>query len=504
MSNNQSSTGGGAAMHAGATYQDRAAAWMAVQILAEQDVAPPWDLPSSVTLESLHTEAPHPIDDLTVHTSVGGRALTQAKHTVNLETAAGSPLGSTVEQFVREFCTPGQTFDPTTDRFALITSSQSSAGITTDLPTFLRRVRTSSQPDAEWTEGNQDQQHAATVLRNHLTRERQAIKGTPPTSADLTALVRLIHVQILDVDPGGQGEREANNTLRQSILTDPTAATAAWNTLITATGTYATNHQRADRPALQRALTDASVDLQAQRSYRDDIQRLKTHATTTLHTLIEFSRVHVGNQLVTIRRTTAADTRTAAADGHLLVIGVPGAGKSGALYELAHTLQTSGADVLVFAVDQFEAASTGALRNELGLTHELITILDSWPGTAPGYVIIDALDAARTEGAVRTLHPHTAHSVLEALEHFISVDPPGVLLLVGDVVRTGSKYGYQYEQLAMDLLVKIIERYLAQYRTILRDNPECSRALMDTLDVFVRVGWPSAHRLAYRLKEIYQ
>lgn len=101
-------------------------------------------------------------------------------------------------------------------------------------------------------------------------------------------------------------------------------------------------------------------------------------------------------------------------------------------------------------------------------------------------------------------HPHTAHSVLEALEHFISVDPPGVLLLVGDVVRTGSKYGYQYEQLAMDLLVKIIERYLAQYRTILRDNPECSRALMDTLDVFVRVGWPSAHRLAYRLKEIYQ
>lgn len=101
-------------------------------------------------------------------------------------------------------------------------------------------------------------------------------------------------------------------------------------------------------------------------------------------------------------------------------------------------------------------------------------------------------------------HPHTAHSVLEALEHLISVDPPRVLLLVGAVVRTGSKYGYQYEQLAMDLMVKIIERYLAQYRTILRDHPECSRTLMDILDVFVRVGWPSAHRLAYRLNEIYQ
>jgi hypothetical protein len=101
-------------------------------------------------------------------------------------------------------------------------------------------------------------------------------------------------------------------------------------------------------------------------------------------------------------------------------------------------------------------------------------------------------------------HPHIAHSILEALQFFIPVDPPGVLLLVGDVVRTGSKYGYQYEQLAMDLMVKIIEQYLAQYRTILRDNAECARALMDTLDVFVRVGWPSAHRLAYRLNDIYR
>src|SRR5579862_910544 len=101
-------------------------------------------------------------------------------------------------------------------------------------------------------------------------------------------------------------------------------------------------------------------------------------------------------------------------------------------------------------------------------------------------------------------HPHIAHSILEALQFFIPVDPPVVLLVVGDVVRTGSKYGYQYELLAMDLMVKIIEQYLAAYRTILRENPACSQALMDTLDVFVRVGWPKAHRLAYRLNEIFQ
>jgi hypothetical protein len=52
--------GGGAATHAGTNYQDYVAAWTAVQILAEQDVAPPWDLPATVTLEALHAEARFP------------------------------------------------------------------------------------------------------------------------------------------------------------------------------------------------------------------------------------------------------------------------------------------------------------------------------------------------------------------------------------------------------------------------------------------------------------
>src|SRR5258708_9950536 len=104
MSGNHT-TGGGAATHAGTNYQDYVAAWVAVQILAEQDVAPPWGLPATVTLESLHAETPNPIDDLTIHTSDGGSVLSQAKHTVNLETTATSPLGSTIAQFVTEYGT---------------------------------------------------------------------------------------------------------------------------------------------------------------------------------------------------------------------------------------------------------------------------------------------------------------------------------------------------------------------------------------------------------------
>ena len=206
------------------------------------------------------------------------------------------------------------------------------------------------------------------------------------------------------MDPGGHDETAAKNTLRQRILKKPADADLAWNTLIATTANYATNHQRADRHALQRALTDAGIDLQAQRSYRDDIDRLTAHTTTTLASLLDFSRIHLGNHRVTIDRPPAIALRTAAHDGHLLVLGTPGAGKSGALHDLANTLRARGAAVVLFAVDQLEATSIGNLRNELGLTHDLTTILTHWPGTTPGYVLIDALDAARTDGAIRTLN----------------------------------------------------------------------------------------------------
>jgi signal recognition particle GTPase len=227
-------------------------------------------------------------------------------------------------------------------------------------------MRTSSHPDAEWAAGSADQRHAATVLREHLTREWQARKKAVPSETELTALTRLMHIHILDVDPNGQAAHEAKNTLRQRVLKDPTVAEVAWNTLITTTGTYATNHQRADRAALQRALTDAGIDLQAQRSYRDDIERLNAHTATTLQTLLDFSRIHVGSDVVTIQRAAASEARAAAEDGHLLILGTPGAGKSGALYDVANALRAQGADVILFAVDQLEAASTGALRLEFG------------------------------------------------------------------------------------------------------------------------------------------
>jgi len=101
-------------------------------------------------------------------------------------------------------------------------------------------------------------------------------------------------------------------------------------------------------------------------------------------------------------------------------------------------------------------------------------------------------------------HPHTAHAVNETLAFFVPLDPAGVLLLIAQSVKASAVNNYQYDPLAEELIVKTVERYLAEFRPLLRGHPECHVALMEILDIFVRVGWPQAHQLTYRLGDIYR
>jgi hypothetical protein len=64
--------------------------------------------------------------------------------------------------------------------------------------------------------------------------------------------------------------------------------------------------------------------------------------------------------------------------------------------------------------------------------------------------------------------------------------------------------GYQFEQMAADLVVRLVERYLAEYRELLQNDPKCRQALVELLDTFVRAGWPAARQLTYRLEEIFR
>jgi hypothetical protein len=99
---------------------------------------------------------------------------------------------------------------------------------------------------------------------------------------------------------------------------------------------------------------------------------------------------------------------------------------------------------------------------------------------------------------------HIAHDIIQTLEYLAPADPPNIFRRIGRVALAGQGSGFQFEPQAKDLIVRIIERYLAEYRFIFRDDTECQQLLVSVLDSFVRVGWPAAVQLAYRLDEIHR
>ena len=101
-------------------------------------------------------------------------------------------------------------------------------------------------------------------------------------------------------------------------------------------------------------------------------------------------------------------------------------------------------------------------------------------------------------------YPRLTHHLLQMLEYLVDFDPEEVFLLVGRVVRNGRQGYYQYEPMAADLVVRLVERFIAEFRHILQENEECRRTLIEILDTFVEAGWPSARRLTYRMEDIFR
>lgn len=400
---------GGAAAASGMDFQHRVAAWIAVRILAEQN-ASPLGLPASSTLEFLRCETEQPVDDILVGTSDAGFAFIQVKKTLQLSRDFDSDFASALDQFVRQFIlcrdqTSGsrpweRPIDISRDGLVIITGPASSTPVRVHLPNVLDRIRrlAPGQPIGDAALNNQEQR-ALKVAVGHIRTAWQRAIDTPPSEDELKQVLSLIHVQVLDVEDGGSAQREANELLQSAILRDPDQADAAWVVLLTLCAELAAQRSGAARPGLQHALLDAGIAIQVARSYRDDIERLMAYSRTTAFLVSDLALIRVGQTEVKIHRRSTEELRRMAEEGSLLVVGEPGAGKSGALHDLVQVLEGEGRDVVFLAVDRLAARSLGEIREELDLGRELIEILANWPGKEPAFVVIDALDAARADPA---------------------------------------------------------------------------------------------------------
>jgi hypothetical protein len=165
----------------------------------------------------------------------------------------------------------------------------------------------------------------------------------------------------------------------------------------------ATERSGIDRGELQQSLLNVGIDIRAARSYHDDIERLKRRSQSTADLVADFACIRVGTtEKIRIQRHSTDALCRAGEDDSLLIVGEPGAGKSGALYDLVQSL-SRGRDIVFLAVGHLDARSLGGLRRELDLDHELTEVLANWPGTNPAFLVIDALDAAREPRVAETI-----------------------------------------------------------------------------------------------------
>lgn len=396
---------GGSAAAGGFDFQNRVAAWMAVHILAEKGASLPWDLPAGTTLEWLRCETEEPVDDLLLGTSDKGIVFTQIKRTLRLSSRPDSELASVFDQFVRQFisCQKRQTgkrptdrpLDILKDRLVLVVGSTTSSSIRIDLPAVLRNLYPQSKP-FEDAAVNIKQRNALSVVRKHIERSWERELKTRPSGENLRQLLSFVHVQSMDEETSWI---ETKNILRNVILRDPDFVNMAWAKLINLCSDFARKRSGGDRSILQQTLFESEIQINSLRSYFKDIERLKEYSDSMHASIKHLSYIHMGSSPIKIVRPHMKALLQMAKDNSVLVVGDPGIGKSGVLYDFVEKLKEDTQDYIFLAVDKLTAGSLGTLREEIGLEHEFHQVLENWNGNRPAYLIIDSLDSARGDSA---------------------------------------------------------------------------------------------------------
>jgi hypothetical protein len=239
------------------------------------------------------------------------------------------------------------------------------------------------------------QQNALDILKLHADRAWNTRTGGAITDSDLVELARLFRIRRFGADATSADWREMTNVIGSRLYDGAEFGGPPTLALLEIVRQLIRSGASADRPGLARALRSAGypearapgfdADVAALRKYtREECERLARH------TVLE------ADQRVPVARECLPALKAAIEGGSLLVIGEPGAGKTGVLVTLADQIRQQPTPLVFLSVDRLAGISTlSALRGELGLQHDLLEVLAAWPGDTPGILIIDALDASR-------------------------------------------------------------------------------------------------------------
>lgn len=393
----------------GFAFQQRLGAYFCAMAVSQRPMDEALGLGPSIPV-SVRLETEAPVDDILVGTSANGYVAVQVKTSLSLSSVLDSRFGSSILQFVRHWlaCHEGGTrswqrmLNPETDRLVLAVGTYAPRTIRIDLPSALRNLAVGVSVPLSGRQKRAAKCFAACV--------EQAWRSSTTEAFDLAfvgLLARLTVVYVFD----DAAARTRTAAILATSIPRTTDVVAAANALELATADMMSDRTGGGVAELRAMLFSRGIELGLRRDFGADIERLKANSRSVRKELERHESIDVnGEPPVIIERKCQTVINEAALAGSLLITGEAGTGKTGVLNALGRELEARAYDVISLAVDQHSVESLEGLSGQLGLAHDLLSVLEGWDGAKPGWLIIDALDAARGgrgEEAFRALVAHT-------------------------------------------------------------------------------------------------
>jgi hypothetical protein len=392
-----SSQAGGRATEAGMAFQAAVGTWFAAHLVTDLPVGSRFGLLVNARPLRLQFETGDALDDIVLHLTDGNAVYLQCKTRPGLETRTDSALGKTIAQLVRfliDARAAGGSPDPT--RVAAVLAVADDAPRSLDsLEQGCRAFDGGEQWQSVIARVAADQRRALNVFGDHARAAWRRISGSEVDDRDLEELARLFRIRRFGEGESSNDWRQASHLVGSRLFNGEDAGAGPTVTLLKTVRQLVQSGAAADRRGLIRALRAAGhADTHAP-GFDNDVAALREYSRQECVRLARHSRLPIGDG-IPLNRECLPALHAAVGGGSLLVIGEPGAGKTGALVALAEQLLRRGGPFVFFSVERLVGlAKLSDFREELHLENDLLDILAAWPGLEPGVFIIDALDASR-------------------------------------------------------------------------------------------------------------
>jgi tetratricopeptide (TPR) repeat protein len=274
------SSSGGAALHLGSGYQARVAGWLAAEILSGGQ-GKPFSPGGVVAL--LRGETQESVDDLLVGTTENRYGFIQAKRAIDFSEKVDSDFGSVIDQMVRQVVErPAdgvrrpwtRELSPANDRLLLITSSRSSEKIKVLLKDVLVRARSlaKGQPLSDAAANEAEGTVLDATIATAMSYWNRAT-GAEATVQEIHNLLSLMSIQVLDVEAGEIGEREAIRILGTQVIVDRQQEGAASSSVLKKCRTMMESRSGLNADELRQHLEEDGIELKSPEPSQRELQR---------------------------------------------------------------------------------------------------------------------------------------------------------------------------------------------------------------------------------------